>query len=151
MSATPRSGAAPWFDRLIWKAPWLTLASLGAGVLPGYAWWLATGDAARARQVVRLALPCSLAALVALLGVLAFCLPFLGAHAAPSRAERLGSAAFGGALWQVAALLALLAASDLSLLAAARLGTAVFAAGFVAGLALQRHIMRGGDGIGTGK
>lgn len=137
-------------DRLIRKAPWLVLAVLGAGVLPGYAWWLATGDAAAAKRVLRLSLSCSYLAMFGFIGFIQFCLPFYGAQEAPPLARRLAGAALGAWVWGTGAF-AVSALSHLPLLAAARLATAVFAAGFVAGLALQRHTMRGGDGSGTGK
>lgn len=132
-------------DRMVWNAPWMILAVLAFSLLPGYFWWLATGDAASAKRIVRLWLSYSFAALLAFFGAVAFYFPFWriwGTESRPSPAERLGGAALGGLFWAEAAAIAS-GTFGLSLLVAARVGTAVFIVGLAAGLLVQRRVAAG--------
>jgi len=85
-----------WLDRVLSSAPWWFLAFQAAGVLPGYLWWLVTGDAAAAKDVIRVWFPCAFAVLLFIWGVIAFCFPFYRVSKKPSTGERVGDAMLGG-------------------------------------------------------
>jgi hypothetical protein len=132
---------APWFERLFWKAPWLVVAAVAAGVLPGYFWWLATGDAQAAEEMVKVAFPCAFAGVLFFWGFWGFCVPFIGQDR-PPLGQRVVFALAGAMMWAWGVVVLGALALRSSLLPAARAATAAFAVGFAAGLALQRHRLR---------
>jgi hypothetical protein len=137
---------AAWLDRLTWTAPWWILAVEGSGLVPGYVWWLVTGDAAAAKHIIRTWFPCSLAVLLFFCGAIVFCFPFYRPVERPSAAQRVGCVALGGFMWAVAVFAVTRGTLGLGPLAGARAGTAAFAAGFIVGLAVQRRLAAGERG-----
>lgn len=131
------------FDRLICSSPWWILAMEASGLVPGYIWWLITGDAEAARHIIRIWLPCPLAALLFFCGLLGFYLPFYRPVEKPSAGQRAGYAVLGGLLWAVAVFAVTGGTLGLSILAAARAGTAVFAVGVITGFVIQQRLAAG--------
>lgn len=136
---TPR-----WLECYFELAPWWTLGIFILGFLPGYLWWLITGDPGAARTVLAVSLRASLVLVALDWAVLTLLIPFWtfsSTRLGSSSKECWSFAILGAWLLGCAAALGVAMPTREALLTA-RIGTVVFFAGIFLGRALQKAVHR---------
>ncbi len=111
------------------------------GILPGFLWWLLTGNASTAKTIISVTLPGSIFLLMAAVDILFFLLPFWPCREeGPSVWEQWGYLATGS-LFLACYIFLILGVWRSNLLLAARMGTGFFVLSLCTGRIVQKRIV----------
>lgn len=114
------------------------------GLIPGFLWWVVTGNALAAKAILRFTLSGSALLLFSALSILLFLAPFWPfTNVSNSKLEKWGFVVAGSLIFGMGIFLVSSFLQD-DILLAARLGTAGFVLGLWAGRTVQQNIILNG-------